>query len=78
MLNELQAARASVMSSLPALGGGRNVKSDVKPSGVADPALKSVARFESGDRNFGESNPPESNLRPTDYERLRGRSATTA
>ena len=31
--------RASVMSSLAALGGGRNVKSDVKPSGVADPAL---------------------------------------
>ena len=68
--------RASVMSSLAALGGGRNVKSDVKTfRGCRSRPQRSVARFESGDRNFGESNPPEPNRRPTDYERLRGYSS---
>ncbi len=52
-----------------ALGGGRKVKPNVKPSDVAEPALqRSVTRFDSEDRNFGESHPPESNRRPTDYE----------
>src|SRR5712691_13441423 len=34
------------------------------PEGIG----RSVTRFDSEDRNFGESHPPESNRRPTDYE----------
>jgi hypothetical protein len=55
-----------------ALGARRRAKSQTYRRRGAGPQ-RSVARFDSEDRNFGESHPPESNRRPADYELRSGR-----